>query len=61
MINALVGRLRRALARDRGAALAEYAMLLALVAMVLVATMSKLSGALESKVDKVVSEIKKMK
>ncbi len=58
MIRSLVRRLREALAGDRGAALAEYAMLLAVVAVVLAGTMGKLSKYLQNRVDRTLTVIK---
>lgn len=55
----MIGKAWSRLISERGAALAEYAMLLAVVALVLVGAMGKLGNELGKKVNKTVQEIKK--
>lgn len=54
----LVNWLRRLLGNDRGATVAEYALVLVIVAVALITVLTDLRAALEEKINGIISEIR---
>jgi Flp pilus assembly pilin Flp len=54
---AVIDYLKKPLASEEGATIAEYALLLALVVIALIGVLTKLSNALEGKIETIINQI----